>query len=51
MNVMKKVMIMVAIAGIGFAAKAQTFSIGPTGGYGHSWITLNGPKGIIQDLD
>ncbi|HEX5150958.1 MAG TPA: porin family protein [Parafilimonas sp.] len=36
---MKKVMIIVAILGIGIISKAQTFSIGPTGGYGHSWIT------------
>jgi len=39
MNVMKKVMIIVAILGIGIISKAQTFSIGPTGGFGHSWIT------------
>jgi outer membrane protein W len=36
---MKKVMIITAILGIGIISKAQTFSIGPTGGYGHSWIT------------
>jgi len=39
MKKVMKVMIIAAITGIGFAAKAQTFSIGPTGGYGHSWIT------------
>jgi outer membrane protein W len=36
---MKRVMIITAILGIGIISKAQTFSIGPTGGYGHSWIT------------
>jgi outer membrane protein W len=36
---MKKAIIIVAILGIGFLSKAQTFSIGPTGGFGHSWIT------------
>jgi outer membrane protein W len=36
---MKRAMIIVAILGIGFMSKAQTFSIGPTGGFGHSWIT------------
>lgn len=36
---MKKAMIIVAILGIGMASKAQTFSLGPTGGFGHSWIT------------
>jgi len=39
MYFMKKVMIIVAVLGIGFVSKAQTFSIGPTGGFGHSWIT------------
>ena len=32
-------MIIVATLGIGIISKAQTFSIGPTGGFGHSWIT------------
>lgn len=36
---MKKAMIIVAVLGIGLAVKAQTFSIGPTGGFGHSWIS------------
>ena len=36
---MKKVMIIVATLGIGIISKAQTFSIGPTVGFGHSWIT------------
>ena len=36
---MKKVMIIVAVLGIGIISKEQTFSIGPTGGFGHSWIT------------
>ena len=36
---MKKTMIIAAIIGIGFASKAQTISLGPTGGFGHSWIT------------
>jgi outer membrane protein W len=41
-HVMKKVMIITAILGIGIISKAQTFSIGPTGGYGHSWISNSG---------
>ena len=36
---MKRVMIIAAILGVGIVSKAQTFSIGPTGGFGHSWIT------------
>ena len=36
---MKKVMIIAAVLSIGAFAKAQTFSIGPTGSFGHSWIT------------
>ncbi len=36
---MKKAMIIVAILGIGIVSRAQTVSIGPTGGFGHSWIT------------
>lgn len=36
---MKRTMILVAILSMGALAKAQTLSIGPTGGFGHSWIT------------
>jgi outer membrane protein W len=36
---MKKAIIIVAILGIGLVSKAQTFSIGPTAGFGHSWIS------------
>ena len=36
---MKRVMIIAAIMGIGFISKAQTVSFGPTGGFGHSWIS------------
>jgi len=36
---MKKVMIIATVMGIGFISKAQTVSFGPTGGFGHSWIT------------
>jgi outer membrane protein W len=42
---MKKVMIIVAVLGIGLATKAQTFSIGPTAGFGHSWISNTGGDG------
>ncbi len=36
---MKKVMIIAAVLGIGIVSKAQTISFGPTGGFGHSWIS------------
>lgn len=37
---MKRVMIMVAVfLGVGLAAKTQTFSIGPSAGFGHSWVS------------
>jgi len=38
-NVMKRAMMISAILAMGIISRAQTFSIGPTGGYGHSWIT------------
>jgi len=39
---MKKAMIIVAVLGIGLATKAQRFSLGPTAGFGHSWISNTG---------
>jgi outer membrane protein W len=36
---MKRAMIIVAVLAVGFASKAQRVSLGPTGGFGHSWIT------------
>lgn len=36
---MKKIMIIAAILGAGLVSKAQTVSFGPTGGFGHSWIS------------
>jgi outer membrane protein W len=42
---MKKVLIVIAILSIGIFTKAQTFSIGPTGGFGHSWISNSNGDG------
>jgi len=42
---MKKAMIVVAVLGIGFVSKAQTVSFGPTGGFGHSWISNSAGDG------
>jgi outer membrane protein W len=42
---MKKVMIIVAILGVGFVSKAQTVSLGPSGSYGGSWITNSAGDG------
>jgi outer membrane protein W len=42
---MKKAMIIVAILGVGLISKAQTVSFGPTGGFGHSWITNSSGDG------
>jgi outer membrane protein W len=44
-NVMKKAMIIAAILGIGIISKAQTVSFGPTGGFGHSWISNSNGDG------
>ena len=36
---MKRVLIIVVIVATGMMSKAQTISFGPTGGFGHAWIT------------
>ena len=38
-NVMKRVLIIAVMVTTGIISKAQTISFGPTGGFGHSWIT------------
>jgi outer membrane protein W len=45
LNVMKRVMIIGLVLAVGFVSKAQTVSFGPTGGFGHSWITNSAGDG------
>ena len=42
---MKKAMIIVAVLGIGMVSKAQRLTLGPTGGFGHSWISNTNGEG------
>ena len=47
---MKRLMSIAAILVIGYTAKAQTVSFGPTGGFGHSYITNTDGDGKFNPM-